>query len=632
MKKLLTIFLVAFVVLGIAAVASQAILLEDFGQNVKNLVVLNYILPRIGVAFLSGLFLSTATALMAQITHNPLASDSTLGVGSGAGFFMLAGALFFPHLGLSTVASSFVGAVAALAILFALSSGRGFSVFTTTLSGLIIGLFFGSLTSLLMLFFQEESFFVAVWMSGDLAQDGAFNFYSMLVYFLPALAAILYFSRSFHLFVLGDSACKALGVNVNLIRATGLLIAAYLTALTVAFVGIIAFVGLGAYTLADRFKFDNFAKKLICCGLCGGLLLGVTDEILIVILNLTGVNLPAGGISAFLGAPLLLWLIIRGVHKNEVSAKDGDAGSAVKANAAFVLPVILAVLVAACLFSLFFGVGNFSQEILTVRINRVAAALFSGVILGVAGTVLQRLSKNQMASPELLGINSGVSLGVLAAMFLAPFLTVPLGIAGACAMLCFTVAVNYKNEMSPHKVILTGIAIMAFVSSVEKILLAMGDSRIYNFMSYASGSTYSVTTAWAAALFIAAVASVLFALYYSRQIELLNLGDATASSLGVNVPGYRTILFLFCAGISALAALNIGPVSFVGLLAPHIASFLGFRKPRLQIVTASVIGGILMVTADFLGRTLIFPYEIPSGLVATIIGSAYFVSAARKLK
>ena len=151
-------------------------------------------------------------------------------------------------------------------------------------------------------------------------------------------------------------------------------------------------------------------------------------------------------------------------------------------------------------------------------------------------------------------------------------------------------------------------------------------------MSYASGSTYSVTTAWAAALFIAAVASVLFALYYSRQIELLNLGDATASSLGVNVPGYRTILFLFCAGISALAALNIGPVSFVGLLAPHIASFLGFRKPRLQIVTASVIGGILMVTADFLGRTLIFPYEIPSGLVATIIGSAYFVLAARKLK
>lgn len=169
MKKLLTIFSVGFVVLGIAAVASQAILLEDFDQNVKNLVVLNYILPRIGVAFLSGLFLSTATALMAQITHNPLASDSTLGVGSGAGFFMLAGALFFPHLGLSTVASSFVGAVAALAILFALSSGRGFSVFTTTLSGLIIGLFFGSLTSLLMLFFQEESFFVAVWMSGDLA-------------------------------------------------------------------------------------------------------------------------------------------------------------------------------------------------------------------------------------------------------------------------------------------------------------------------------------------------------------------------------------------------------------------------------------------------------------------------------
>lgn len=631
MKSLFVFLFTAFIALAVFAVSSQINALNTQPSEIKELVVLNYTLPRIAVAFLSGGFLALATTLMAQITQNPLASDSTLGVGSGAGFFLLAGALFFPNLGFNSVFNSFIGATAALFILFLISLGRGFSVFTTTLSGLIIGLFFGSLTTLLMLFFQEESFFLAVWMSGDLAQDGVYNLLMMMAYFIPALIMIGYFSRSFHLFMLGDSACKSLGVNVNLLRIIGLLIAAYLTAVVVAYVGIIGFIGLGAYTVIDRFKFRNFGIKLISAFLCGGLILGVTDEILIIILNLSGINLPAGGISAFLGAPLLLWLVFYSIKQGESAAKSEDKTPA-KPVSKFILPTLGVSLIAICLVSLFFGSYDFVFDIFSVRISRVIAALTSGAMLGVIGVILQRLSQNDMASPELLGINSGVSLGVLAAIFTMPAMSIIFGVIGACIMLGFMVAINYKSKMLPQKVILTGIAIMAFVSSIEKILLATGDSRIYNFISYSSGSTYSVTLSWALAMIAVAIFALGAALFYSREISILTLGEASASSIGVDTTKYRIILFLICAFVSAIATLSIGPISFVGLLAPHIASFLGFYRIHLHIISALLIGGILMVTADFIGRTLISPYEIPSGLVATIIGSIYFVIMTRRLK
>ncbi|MBP3225072.1 MAG: iron chelate uptake ABC transporter family permease subunit, partial [Campylobacter sp.] len=91
------------------------------------------------------------------------------------------------------------------------------------------------------------------------------------------------------------------------------------------------------------------------------------------------------------------------------------------------------------------------------------------------------------------------------------------------------------------------------------------------------------------------------------------------------------ILFIFCAVLSAFSALCVGPVSFVGLIAPHLAKFLGFRKTGAGLMASALIGALIMSVADFLGRNLIFPYEIPCGVVATIIGSLYFLWIARKI-
>lgn len=630
-KILSLIAVITLIILCGIAIYLEARSLEFIDATV-NLVLQNHTLPRIGVSLLCGAFLGIASIILQQITHNPLASDSTLGVSAGASFFLVALMVFFPALVQSFgIWFAFLGAIFSLGLLICLSYGKSFSIFTTTLSGLIIGLFFGAFTSCLLVFFPEESFFITAWLSGYLTQNNPYDFFFMLLLGIPALVLIFYYSSSFEVFLLGDSGARSVGVNVTLLRIIGLVIAAYLVGMVVSFVGVISFVGLAACTLANKYKTNNFFYKVVVCAFIGAMLLGITDVSLQIIFLLTQINFPAGSITALLGAPLLLWLTFT-TKGGEVVVEKDSATAPIKSNSKSLLMILLVVLVAFCFISLFIGHFGFTWdlEILDVRYKRVLVALASGICLGLIGVILQRLSQNSMASPELLGINSGVTLGVLFALFFAPQLNVVFGIIGACVMLAFMIVLNFKNGMVAQKVILTGIAIMALVTCIEKILLVAGDSRIYGFLTYVSGSTYSVTAFWSIVLFIVSLFACGFALLFSREIGILSLGAVSASSVGLSVVQYRIILLLFSAVISAIVALSIGPVSFIGLLAPHIATFFGLYRPHLQLLGSMMIGGIIMVFSDFVGRTLIFPYEIPSGLIATMIGSAYFVFMIRR--
>ncbi|MDA3069474.1 iron ABC transporter permease [Campylobacter sp. VBCF_08 NA3] len=621
MNKTLPILTLIFAILcAISLLGAHA----NLGE-IRTLVVLNSTLPRILTALLCGALLSLSSLLLCAITHNPLASDSTSGVNASSAFGVLFLGLFAPALG--TTLSAFVGALIGLGLLFALTNTREFSAFSATLCGLIIGLVFGALSALLLIFFKDESYFITVWLSGDLAQNGYANLRTMAILSLPALLVTLAFARSFWLFGLGDSTAKSLGLNVVLVRIIGFVLGAYFTAVAVAHCGIIAFVGLGASYLTNQLKFSSFVKKAIFCAILGALILAICDSGLIILQNLTQISLPAGAICAFLGAPMFLWLI-------HCATKDANAGNGAKneihEKAKYInLPLlggILAVFVAFCLFY-----GEFSREIFALRINRVFTALLCGGILAVCGYILQSLTRNDMASPELLGISSGVSLGVLASMFFAPALGFVFGVFGALVVLGFILAINARSGMSPMRVILSAIAVSAFVSAVEKILLFSGDSRIYDFISYSAGSTYGASFSQVLLLAMLCVISFGVVMRFQREITILSLGDVCASSVGVDIFKFKTILFVFCAVLSAFSALCVGPVSFVGLIAPHLAKFLGFRKTGAGLMASALIGALIMSVADFLGRNLIFPYEIPCGVVATIIGSLYFLWIARKI-
>ncbi|VTR56650.1 Iron(III)-hydroxamate import system permease protein fhuB [Serratia fonticola] len=108
------------------------------------------------------------------------------------------------------------------------------------------------------------------------------------------------------------------------------------------------------------------------------------------------------------------------------------------------------------------------------------------------------------------------------------------------------------------------------------------------------------------------------------------MGGATARSVGIALTPTRLSILLLAATLTAMATLTVGPLSFIGLMAPHMARMLGFRRALPQMVIAALLGGLLMVFADWCGRMVMFPYQIPAGLLATFIGAPYFVYLLRK--
>jgi iron complex transport system permease protein len=157
------------------------------------------------------------------------------------------------------------------------------------------------------------------------------------------------------------------------------------------------------------------------------------------------------------------------------------------------------------------------------------------------------------------------------------------------------------------------------------MVLAMGDAQAVTLLNWLSGSTWLSGQTDALALIILTPLLALLALLASRWLDLMPLGDSAARSLGLPLAPVRLLLLLLAAVMTAAATLVVGPLSFVGLMAPHLARLLGYQKALPQLLAAFIIGSLLMLWADWLARSLVYPYEMPAGLVATLIGGGYFL-------
>ena len=259
-----------------------------------------------------------------------------------------------------------------------------------------------------------------------------------------------------------------------------------------------------------------------------------------------------------------------------------------------------------------------------------------GTMLALTGVMLQRLTQNPMAGPELLGISSGTAFGAMASVMLFGITSGSgwfwlVGVISALASLGLLMLFNRKNGLAPEKVLLTGMAIAALADAAIRIWTASGDYRVQQLLVWMSGSTYQATPESALTVSLLAAASLLLILPLQRWLGLLSLNADVAQSTGVNVSLARMVLIASSAALTAAATLLIGPLSFVGLLAPHLARMLGARLPGQQLAAAALIGASVMMTADWLGRQVMFPYEVPAGMMATLIGGAYFMMMMRKL-
>jgi len=187
-----------------------------------------------------------------------------------------------------------------------------------------------------------------------------------------------------------------------------------------------------------------------------------------------------------------------------------------------------------------------------------------------------------------------------------------------------------RGGFSPERMLLAGMALNSAFVTLLMVLLASGDPRMAGLLSWISGSTYNISMTQALQSAVVGMILVALAPLASRWLTLLPLGSATARSAGIALNRSRFSLLLLAAALTATATLTIGPLSFIGLMAPHIVRMLGFRRALPQLLMAGLLGGGLLVFADWCGRMLAFPDQIPAGLMATFFGAPYFIWLLRR--
>ncbi|MGS0891587.1 Fe(3+)-hydroxamate ABC transporter permease FhuB [Burkholderia stagnalis] len=599
-------------------------------------------LPRVVVSLTTGAALALAGVVFQQVLRNPLAEPLTLGVSSGASLALSAAAIMAPALVAGErFAVALGGATLAVAATLALTWRKGFSPVSVTLAGMVVSLYAGALAVLLAIVNERSLVAVFIWGAGSLVQNG----WEVAAWLVPRVAGCMLaawlLARPLALFALDDSGARQLGLSVTGVRLVALAIAVCLSALATSAVGVIGFIGLGGPALARLAGARRLRDQLAWAPCVGALLLTLADQLVQCLPGVLGERLPTGAALALLGGPLLLVMLRRirtGGIRPAMDTHDARRRSAGRTALLGAVALALAVWV-----SLHFAMTMDGWQwthaaqwpaVAFWRVPRLAASLGAGVMVALAGTLLQRLTGNPMASPDLLGVSGGAMLGLLVVAVTAGVPSAPalLGGASAGALACLLaiVGLGRRDGFAPDRMLLVGMAISAFSQATIVLATARGGLQAELLRALLFGSTYVVLPQTAIAVWVCAVLAGALAWCTLRWLEILPLGADVANALGVRASRARAALFVVAAILTAGATIVIGPMSFVGLMAPHFARLLGFTRARSQLLIAALVGGLLMVAADWLGRNLLFPQQMPAGILATLVGGPYLLWLLRR--
>ncbi|EMN7476530.1 Fe(3+)-hydroxamate ABC transporter permease FhuB [Salmonella enterica] len=600
------------------------------------------LLPRLAISLLVGAGLGLVGVLFQQVLRNPLAEPTTLGVATGAQLGITVTTLWAIPGALATQFAALTGACIVGALVFGVAWGKRLSPVTLILAGLVVSLYCGAINQLLVIFHHDQLQSMFLWSTGTLTQTDWSGVQRLWPQLVGGVMLTLLLLRPMTLMGLDDGVARNLGLALSLARLAALSLAIVLSALLVNAVGIIGFIGLFAPLLAKMLGARRLLARLMLAPLIGALILWLSDQI-ILWLTRVWMEVSTGSVTALIGAPLLLWLLPR--LKN-MSAPDMNASDRVAAERRHVLAFTVAggaLLLLATWVALSFGrdahgwtwaSGTLFEELMPWRWPRILAALMAGVMLAVAGCIIQHLTGNPMASPEVLGISSGAAFGVVLMLFLVPGNAfgwlLPAGSLGAAATLLIIMITAGRGGFSPQRMLLAGMALSTAFTMLLMMLQASGDPRMAEVLTWISGSTYNATGGQVTRTAIVMVILLAIVPLCRRWLTILPLGGDAARAVGMALTPSRIALLALAACLTAAATMTIGPLSFVGLMAPHIARMLGFRRTIPHMVISALAGGVLLVFADWCGRMALFPYQIPAGLLSSFIGAPYFIYLLRK--
>lgn len=307
------------------------------------------------------------------------------------------------------------------------------------------------------------------------------------------------------------------------------------------------------------------------------------------------------------------------------------------------LPILMVVM---GLFSLMIGQVSFSfsgiingitgsddtlehRIVWELRFPRVIIGMIVGMCLGVAGAILQGVMKNPLADPGIIGVTSGAGVMAITVMVVFPAMLSLLPIAaflGAflTAIVVYTLSWK-KGGASPMRIVLVGVAINALMGAMTNALMIIYSDRVQSVLPWLSGGIAGVGWAQVEMIVLYALIALVLSLFAIKHIRVLSLGDEMAKLLGHRVERSRFYLILLSALLAGIAVSVAGLVGFVGLVVPHILRLIIGGDYRYLLPASAFGGGLLVVFADTLARSLFNPTELPVGILLAFIGGPYFL-------
>lgn len=270
--------------------------------------------------------------------------------------------------------------------------------------------------------------------------------------------------------------------------------------------------------------------------------------------------------------------------------------------------------------------------IFLVRFPRVLVAALAGTALAASGAVMQGMFRNPMADPGLLGISSGAGLGAVLAIKLgltavSIYLMPTFAFVGAFIAILAIYMLSYRKGKVPVlTLILSGLAISTFIGAITNTVLTLSyDYQVKEFLFWSTGGLEGRRWEHVQLVALPIVISVALMFLFSRDLNVLLMGEEEAKSVGLNAGKTRTVLLILISVATASAVCVSGAISFVGLIVPHIMRLIVGPNHKILLPASAIGGAIFLVACDLISRVVAIPYEIGVGIITALVGAPYFL-------
>ena len=271
--------------------------------------------------------------------------------------------------------------------------------------------------------------------------------------------------------------------------------------------------------------------------------------------------------------------------------------------------------------------------VLSLRLPRMILAILIGASLAASGALLQSVMRNPLADPGTIGVSAGAGTAATTILLLFPSLSasVPVFAFGGAALACVLIYVMaWKDGVEPTRIILSGVAINSVLGAYNSLLQLLNSDSLQGVLAFMNGSLSGKSWYQVKILAVYSIIGLILSFFCIRSANTLQLGDEMAKSLGLKVNASRVFLSAVSAFLAAATVSVAGMIGFVGLVVPHIARLLVGSNYKSMLPVSIVLGSVVLLAADTVGRTVVPGMEIPVGIIMSVCGGPFFLYMLRK--